>query len=66
MGDCSDSLNHETRDNQRAVERADQSGQPKTVRFNDLAACRDEIWIELDGKTYRLRRTRNDRLILTK
>jgi hemin uptake protein HemP len=39
---------------------------PKVVKFNDLARCGEEIWIENEGKLYRLRRTRQGKLILTK
>jgi hemin uptake protein HemP len=38
----------------------------KIVRFADLARCGDEIWIELEGQLYRLRKTRQGKLILTK
>ena len=38
----------------------------KVVRFETLARCGDEIWIENDGQIYRLRRTRQGKLILTK
>ena len=34
--------------------------------FRDLASNRDEFFIRLDGETYRLRRTRNNKLILMK
>ncbi|MEO1617075.1 MAG: hemin uptake protein HemP [Planctomycetota bacterium] len=39
---------------------------PKIVRFEDLARCGDEIWIEHNNNLYRLRRTRQGKLILTK
>ena len=39
---------------------------PKIVSFKSLARCGDEIWIENDGQIYRLRRTRQGKLILTK
>jgi hemin uptake protein HemP len=42
------------------------SASPKIVRFTDLSRCGDEIWIELDGQIYRLRKTRQGKLILTK
>ncbi|SMP74276.1 Hemin uptake protein hemP [Neorhodopirellula lusitana] len=38
----------------------------KMVRFETLARCGDEIWIENEGQIYRLRRTRQGKLILTK
>ncbi len=41
-------------------------GMPKIVKFNELARCGEEIWIEHAGQLYRLRRTRQDKLILTK
>ncbi|MGB7346580.1 MAG: hemin uptake protein HemP [Pirellulaceae bacterium] len=39
---------------------------PKIIKFNDLARCGDEVWIEFDQQIYRLRRTRQGKLILTK
>lgn len=39
---------------------------PKIIRFESLARCGDEIWIENNGQLYRLRRTRQGKLILTK
>lgn len=39
---------------------------PKIVPFSDLARCGDEIWIENDGQIYRLRKTKQGKLILTK
>jgi hemin uptake protein HemP len=38
----------------------------KIVRFRDLCRCGEEIWIENDGEVYRLRKTRQGKLILTK
>ncbi|WP_153558274.1 hemin uptake protein HemP [Roseimaritima sediminicola] len=38
----------------------------KIVRFQDLAHCGEEIWIEHEGQLYRLRKTRQGKLILTK
>ncbi|TWU16283.1 hemin uptake protein HemP [Allorhodopirellula heiligendammensis] len=38
----------------------------KVVRFESLARCGEEIWIENDGQLYRLRKTRQGKLILTK
>jgi hemin uptake protein HemP len=38
----------------------------KVVRFENLACCGDEIWIENEGQLYRLRKTRQGKLILTK
>ena len=39
---------------------------PKIIKFNDLARCGDEIWIEFESSLYRLRRTKQGKLILTK
>lgn len=39
---------------------------PKIVSFKTLARCGEEIWIENEGQIYRLRRTRQGKLILTK
>ncbi len=39
---------------------------PKIINFDSLVRCGDEVWIENAGQIYRLRRTRNDKLILTK
>lgn len=39
---------------------------PKIIPFDQLARCGDEIWIECSGQIYRLRRTRQGKLILTK
>ena len=39
---------------------------PKIISFEELAKCGDEIWIENHGELYRLRRTKQGKLILTK
>ncbi len=39
---------------------------PKIIEFNDLCRCGEEVWIENEGQIYRLRRTRQGKLILTK
>ncbi len=39
---------------------------PKIISFESLARCGDEIWIENNGQIYRLRRTKQGKLILTK
>lgn len=39
---------------------------PKIISFDTLARCGDEIWIENNGQIYRLRRTKQGKLILTK
>ena len=38
----------------------------KIVKFREICCCGDEIWIENEGEIYRLRRTRQGKLILTK
>lgn len=38
----------------------------KVIRFNDLAKCGDEVWIEHAGQLYRLRKTRHEKLVLSK
>ncbi|WP_146517395.1 hemin uptake protein HemP [Rubripirellula amarantea] len=38
----------------------------KILRFEELALCGDEIWIEYQGKLYRLQSTRQGKLVLTK
>ncbi|MEZ6088419.1 MAG: hemin uptake protein HemP [Pirellulaceae bacterium] len=40
--------------------------QPKIVPFEELAHCGDEVWIANGGQLYRLRKTRQGKLILTK
>lgn len=37
-----------------------------TIPFEDIAQGSNEVLIIFEGQVYRLRRTRNDRLILTK
>ncbi len=39
---------------------------PKIISFSTLVKCGDEVWIEHGGSLYRLRRTKQDKLILTK
>ena len=39
---------------------------PKIISFEKLSRCGDEIWIENEGQIYRLRKTRQGKLILTK
>jgi len=39
---------------------------PKIIKFDSLARCGEEIWIECEGQIYRLRKTRQGKLILTK
>jgi len=56
----------------RAGDRADAAAPsaepplPKILRFEELNPCGEEIWIENGGQIYRLRRTRQGKLILTK
>lgn len=39
---------------------------PKIISFDELSRCGEEIWIENRGDLYRLRRTKQGKLILTK
>ncbi len=39
---------------------------PKIIHFDELARCGEEVWIECAGQLYRLRKTRQAKLILTK
>lgn len=39
---------------------------PKIIKFSELARCGDEIWIECESQLYRLRKTKQGKLILTK
>ncbi|MCE2750969.1 MAG: hemin uptake protein HemP [Pirellula sp.] len=39
---------------------------PKIVPFRDLCRCGDEVWIEHAGQLYRLRCTKQGKLLLTK
>jgi hemin uptake protein HemP len=41
-------------------------GAAKVIRFQDLACCEQEVWIELEGQFYRLRKTRHNKLLLSK
>ena len=41
-------------------------GLPKIIHFNSLVRCGDEVWIECEGQIYRLRRTKQGKLVLTK
>ena len=42
------------------------SNLPKILRFESLARCGEEVWIENNGQIYRLRKTKQGKLILTK
>ena len=39
---------------------------PKIIPFRDLCRCGDEVWIEHEGQLYRLRCTKQGKLLLTK
>ena len=39
---------------------------PKILKFEALARCGQEVWIENSGQIYRLRKTKQGKLILTK
>ncbi|MCE2811487.1 MAG: hemin uptake protein HemP [Planctomycetaceae bacterium] len=39
---------------------------PKIIPFRDLCRCGDEVWIEHQGQLYRLRCTKQGKLLLTK
>ena len=39
---------------------------PKIISFKSLVRCGDEVWIENEGQIYRLRRTKQGKLVLTK
>jgi hemin uptake protein HemP len=39
---------------------------PKIIPFSDLCRCGDEVWIEHQGQLYRLRCTKQGKLLLTK
>ena len=50
----------------RQPEKGSASKLPKIIGFDTLARCGEEVWIENNGQIYRLRRTRQGKLILTK
>ena len=39
---------------------------PKIISFDEIARCGNEIWIENNGELYRLQKTKNGKLIMTK
>ncbi|QDV22290.1 hemin uptake protein HemP [Aureliella helgolandensis] len=39
---------------------------PKIVPFTELSRCGEEVWISHNGQLYRLRSTKQGKLILTK
>ena len=54
-------------DQPRILQQEDvQSKLPKIISFDELSRCGEEIWIENRGDLYRLRRTKQGKLILTK
>ena len=61
-----DSADASLPEDQSAAAKAAQAHLPKIISFDSLARCGDEIWIENGGQIYRLRRTRQGKLILTK
>jgi len=50
----------------RNLENDESSKFPKIISFRDLCRCGDEVWIEHEGQLYRLRRTKQGKLLLTK
>jgi hemin uptake protein HemP len=48
------------------VEKSSGPRLPKIVPFRDLCRCGDEVWIEHAGQLYRLRCTKQGKLLLTK
>lgn len=60
-----DSAKHVSSDKHADPDRA-RNPLPKIIPFDGLARCGDEVWIENAGQIYRLRRTRQGKLILTK
>jgi hemin uptake protein HemP len=54
-------------DSREMVTSSSYSGRlPKIIPFRELCRCGDEVWIENEGQLYRLRRTKQGKLILTK
>ncbi len=41
-------------------------GVPKLIPFEKICRCGNEVWIEYRGQVYRLRATKQGKLILTK
>ena len=58
--------NPESEDPQGGDESSPERFLPKIIKFEALARCGEEIWIENNGQIYRLRRTKQGKLILTK
>jgi hemin uptake protein HemP len=53
------------KDDPHSLTAGDES-RPKTISSADLLGGQDEVMIQHNGSTYRLRITRQDKLILTK
>jgi len=49
-----------------SIEKSSGPRLPKIVPFRDLCRCGDEVWIEHAGQLYRLRCTKQGKLLLTK
>lgn len=62
----SDQQNAASKDGVAKVDETTADRLPKIINFESLARCGEEIWIENNGQIYRLRRTRQGKLILTK
>lgn len=65
MSDSNSDQLRETSSGQLPADMA-QRKSPKIIKFAELCRCGDEIWIENGGEIYRLRKTRQGKLILTK
>lgn len=39
---------------------------PKVIQFKEIARCGNEVWIQHEGKLYRLQSTKQGKLVLTK
>jgi hemin uptake protein HemP len=62
-----ESIGGEGVDSREMVTSSSYSGRlPKIIPFRELCRCGDEVWIENEGQLYRLRRTKQGKLILTK
>jgi len=65
-GGNGDESGGESGDRQAEQAQAMATSLPKIIPFSSLVRCGDEVWIEHAGNLYRLRRTKQDKLILTK
>lgn len=61
-----DDQSNDDADDAKISEKSASPKLPKIISFEDLARCGNEIWIENNGEIYRLRRTKNGNLIMTK